>query len=292
VHIPVLQKEILRYLDPKKDENFIDATIGCGGHARIILERNGPQGKLLGIEKDPELFKILKKDFSEKEWQKRLILVNDSYLNLEEIVKKYKFPKADGILFDLGLSTWHLKESGRGFSFQKDEPLDMRYDPKEPETAEKILNYRSFAEIEKILREYGEEPFAEQIARNIVISRSLKPIQSTFQLVEILRKTLPSWYQRQKRHFATRTFQALRIAVNGELNNLEKVLPKTLNLLEKKGRLVVVSFHSLEDRIVKNFFKQEKRLKILTKKPIKPQYEEIRKNPSCRSAKLRAAILN
>ena len=290
MHIPVLQKEVLKYLDPKPNDNFIDATIGFCGHTFLILERNSPNGKILGIEKDPEIFKILKKKFSGKKFEKRLVLLNDSYVNLKELVKKNKFQKVRGILFDLGMSTWHLKESGRGFSFQRNETLDMRYSQNNPETAEKILNYRSLAEIEKILKDYGEESFARQISKNIVSFRSFKPIKTTFQLIEIIKRSVPGWYRSQKKHFATCTFQALRIAVNDELNNLERVLPQSLDVLNEGGRLVVISFHSLEDRIVKNFFQNSSELKILTKKPIIPTQKEIKINPSSRSAKLRAGL--
>lgn len=296
MHIPVLKKEVLEYLNPKPNENFIDATIGFGGHTSVILERNKPKGKVLGIEADHEFCKLVKKEFSEKPYQaeirERFILVNDSYINLKEIVKKYKFQPLKGILFDLGMSSWHLKESGRGFSFQKNEPLDMRYNQKNLETAERILNYRSFFEIEKILREYGEEEFSQKIAGNIVATRKLKPIRTTSQLVEIVKKSVPFWYRKQKRHFATFTFQALRIEVNDELNNLEKSLPQTLDVLAKGGRLVIISFHSLEDRIVKNFFlsKESYELDILTKKPVIPTNQEVKINPSSRSAKLRAAV--
>ena len=297
VHIPVLQKEVLKYLDPKPNENFIDCTIGEEGHTLAILERNKPGGKVLGIEWDTELYKNLSNSDIN-----RLILVNDSYVNLEEIVEREKFQPVSGILFDLGLSSWQLEKSGRGFSFQKDEPLDMRYHvthfPRSWETcyevtAGKIVNEFSEEEIERILRNYGEEKFAKRIAKAIVISRKVKPIKSTFQLVEIIKRATPSWYWHQKIRFATRTFQALRIAVNGELSNLKKVLPQALKILEVGGRLVIISFHSLEDRVVKNFFKENSQkglIKILTKKPIRPSSEEIRINPRSRSAKLRAAI--
>jgi len=287
MHIPVLQKEVLEYLDPKPNENFIDATVGEAGHTVAILEKNQPRGKVLGIEWDPELYKkLLKSDID------RLTLVNDSFVNLKEIVKRVKFRQLSGILFDLGLSSWHLEESGRGFSFLKNEPLDMRYNPQNSLTAEKIVNYWAASEIEKILKTYGEERFAPRIAETFVSFRRIKPIKTTLQLVEIIKKTVPSWYQHKKIHFATRTFQALRIAVNDELNNLEKTLPQAIEILKPGGRLVVISFHSLEDRIVKNFLKEKSKeniLKILTKKPIRPSGEEIIKNPRSRSAKLRAA---
>ena len=283
-HIAVLQKEVIQYLDPKPNENFIDATIDGGGHATIILEKNGPRGEVLGIEIDKQLFRSLKtKD--------RLVLVNDSYLNLKEIVERKKFRKIAGILFDLGMSSWHLEESGRGFSFLRNEPLDMRYHSQSPLTAKKIVNYYSFVEIEKILREYGQEKFSQRIAKEIIESREIQPLKTTWQLAEIVRKAVPVNYERGRINPATRAFQAIRIAVNDELNNLKKVLPQALEILDKNGRLVIISFHSLEERIVKNFFRENKDfLKILTKKPINPSLEEIKNNPRSRSAKLRAAI--
>jgi 16S rRNA (cytosine1402-N4)-methyltransferase len=298
MHIPVLQKEVIKYLDPKPNENFIDCTIGEGGHTLAILEKNKPNGKVLGIEIDPQLYENLKAS----EIKNRLILVNDSFVNLKKIVEKYKFKSVNGILFDLGLSSWHLEKSGRGFSFQKNEPLDMRYyvmhfrrssNLYDKLTAEKILNEWPEKEIEKILKEYGQERFAKKISKKIIEERKAKPIKTTFQLVEIIKKATPIWSHHKRMHFATRTFQALRIAVNDELENLKKVLPRALEILERNGRLVVISFHSLEDRVVKNFLKENSKkyfLKILTKKPIIPSLEEIKRNPRSRSAKLRAAI--
>jgi len=289
MHITVLQKEVIEYLRPKPNENFIDTTFGEGGHSLAILERNKPEGKVLGIELDPILYQKL-----EERKVERLVLVNDSYTNLKEIVEKYNFKPVQGILFDLGMSSWHLEKSGRGFSFQKDEALDMRYGPQQnPLTAQEILNRWPEKEIERILGEYGEERFARRIAREIIGARKKNPIRRTGQLVEIIKRAIPKKYQRQKIHPATRTFQALRIAVNDELANLEKALPQALEVLGKEGRIVIISYHSLEDRIVKNFFKENAKKglwQILTKKPIIPTAEELQKNPRARSAKLRAII--
>jgi len=286
MHIPILQKEVIQYLDPKPNENFIDCTIGEAGHALAILEKTEPKGKILGIDADPEQIENCKLKIGNL--KKRVTLVCDNYANLREIVKKYKFRPIHGILFDLGMSSWHLEESKRGFSFQRNEPLDMRYNPQNPLTAEKVVNLWSKSEIDKILREYGEERFAEKIAQEIINQRKLKPIKRTFQLVEIIKKTTPSWYQHGRISPATRTFQALRIAVNDELENLKEVLPQTLEVLKPEGKLAIISFHSLEDRIAKNFFRDEKKLKILTKKPLGPTLSEIKINPRSRSAKLRA----
>jgi len=286
MHIPVLQKEVIQYLDPKSNENFIDCTVGEGGHALAILEKTAPKGKILGIDADPEIIKSLK-------LSSRIILVCDSFVNLKEVVEKTRFKSVQGILFDLGLSSWHLEESKRGFSFQRNEPLDMRYNPRSPLTAARIVNYYSFQEIEKILKEYGEERFAQEIAKEIITIRKIKPIETTFQLAEIIKRATPRWYHWKKIHPATRTFQALRIAVNDELNNLRKTLPQTIEILKPGGRLVVISFHSLEDRIVKYFYREQasvNRLKILTKKPVTPSKEEMKINPRSRSAKLRACL--
>jgi len=290
MHIPVLQKEVLEYLSPKPNENFIDATIGEGGHTLGILRKNKPKGKVLGIEIDPQMYQRLKTQM--KKFLKRLILVNDSYVNLKEIVKRYRF-KANGILFDLGMSSWHIEESGRGFTFQKDERLDMRYDPKNYLTAEKIVNRYKKREIERILREYGGERFAKRIAKKICERRKIEPIKTTFQLKEIIKRAFPRKYKWGRIHYATRTFQALRIAVNNELENLRKALPQAFEILEPKGKLVVISFHSGEDKIVKEFLKEkakEGNLQILTKKPVRPTPQEIKVNPRSRSARLRVGI--
>ncbi|MCD6500761.1 16S rRNA (cytosine(1402)-N(4))-methyltransferase RsmH [bacterium] len=289
MHIPVLQKEVIEYLDVKPNENFIDATFGLGGHSKEILEKNAPKGKVLGIEIDPELYK--KFSIFNFQFSNRLILVNDSYTNLKKIVREHNFGPVNGILFDLGLSSWHLEKSGRGFSFQREEPLDMRYRKENKNeklkiknlTAGEIVNRWPEKEIERILREYGEERFARRITRKIVETRKKKTIESTGQLVEII----------GSKRFSRKTFQALRIVVNDELENFKKALPQALEVLDKKGRIVVISFHSLEDRIVKNFFKENSKkglLKILTKKPIRPSIKEVQKNPRSRSAKLRGAI--
>ncbi len=294
IHIPVLKKEVLNYLNPKENENFIDATIGEMGHSLGILERNKPNGKVLGIELDPEIIERDKEIIKEKRLERRIILVNDSYVHLKEIVERNNFQSVKGILFDLGISSWHLEQSERGFSFKNNEFLDMRFNPQENRVkAEEIINEWTEEELEKIFREYGEEKFSKRIAKKICQIRQKERIKTTLQLVEVVRKAIPVPFRRQKIHFATRVFQALRIAVNQELKNLEDVLPQALSVLEKGGKIVIISFHSLEDRIVKNFFKNKAKkglLEILTNKPITASLEEIQINPRARSAKLRAAV--
>ena len=288
-HIPVLQKEVLEYLSPKPNQNFIDCTIGGGGHAISIIEKILPEGRLLGIDWDREIIRRLKIKNQKSKIKKNLILTCDNFVNLKEIVERERFKPVYGIIFDLGMSSWHLEESGRGFSFLRNEPLDMRFGVQNELTAEEIVNKWKAKDIEKVLEEYGEERFAKRIAKNIVEIRKFKPIETTFQLLDVIKKAVPGWYQHRKIHFATRTFQALRIAVNDELENLKEVLPQALEILMPGGCLVIISFHSLEDRIVKNFFANQK-FKILTKKPITPSEEEIKINPRSRSAKLRAIL--
>ncbi|HAM95671.1 MAG: Ribosomal RNA small subunit methyltransferase H [Candidatus Azambacteria bacterium GW2011_GWB2_46_37] len=296
MHIPVLPKEVLQYLDPKPNENFIDCTIGEAGHAIEILKKTSPGGKLLGIDLNEDSLKSSEFKIKESGLDgKRIVLANDNFANLKNIAERFNFRPVQGILFDLGISSEELEKSGRGFSFLKDEPLLMTLwkDIKPDDlTAEKIVNNFRTEELEKIFKEYGEERFAGRIAARIAEERKRKRIKTTGELVEIIRKALPAKYKYGKIHFATRTFQALRIATNDELANLEKALVQALNVLSLRGRLAVISFHSLEDRIVKNFLKERQRnnsVKILTKKPVRPGEEEIAGNHRSRSAKLRAA---
>ena len=272
MHIPVLLNEIIEQIESNK--NYVDCTLGFGGHSKEILKKNRPNGKVLGIEIDKEIFEKTIKD-------ERLIAVNDSYVNLEKIVEKHNFKDISGILLDAGMSSYHIDLSGRGFSFNKDEPLLMNYGS--GISAEEIINEYSEDEIERILREYGEEKFSKKIAKKIVEERKRKRIKSTLQLVEIVRKIVP----RSKINPATRTFQAIRIETNKELENLESVLPQALKLLNRSGKLFIISFHSLEDRIVKNFIKNNQ---LELNKPITPSEQEIKSNPRSRSAKLRIIL--
>jgi 16S rRNA (cytosine1402-N4)-methyltransferase len=286
-----MKEEIIRFFNPQPGEDFVDCTVGLGGHAMAILERNKPDGSVLGIDFDSAILENLKRKISGTDLERRLILVCDNFANLETIAKNHGFTGVSGVLFDLGLSSWHLEASGRGFSFWRDEPLDMRYSRQKGDlTAEIIVNTWSLRDIEYVLRVYGEERFAHRIAREIVNSR---PLRTTVDLVMAVERATPAWYHRRKTHFATKTFQALRIAVNNELENLEKALPQALGILRSGGKLAVIAFHSLEDRIVKNFLKAKAKdgaVKILTKKPVRPSKEEIAQNPRARSAKLRAAV--
>lgn len=283
MHKPVLLNEVIEYLDPKPGENFVDCTVGQGGHTNVLLEKIAPNGKVLGIDLDKDKMISMKTD--------RLILVNDNYANLENILEENNFKNINGILLDLGFSSEQLE--GKGMSFLKNELLDMRYCATSQITAVDIVNIWPEEKIERILEDYGEEKFAKQIAREIVIQRKNKKIQTTFDLVEIVNKAVGKKYGFTKIHPATRTFQALRIAVNNELDNLQKVLPQAFSALQNGGKLAVISFHSLEDRIVKNYFKQKEQegsIKLLTKKPVQAQDQEIAENSRSRSAKLRVVI--
>jgi len=290
MHIPVLLKEVIEYLNPQPNENFIDATIGEGGHSLAILKKIAPQGKVLGVELDSAIYETVKNKLKN---EKRLILVNDSYANIKKVVKEKQFQPVNGILFDLGMCSWQIDESKRGFSYLKDEPLDMRFSPKSTLTAAEIVNFWKIEDLERILRDYGEEKYARRIALAIKEDRRKKRIVGTQELVEILKKALPKNYDNYRLHPAVRTFQALRIAVNNELENLKMGLILASEILAPQGKIVVISFHSLEDRIVKIFFRdnaKQNTLKILTKKPITSSQEEIKNNIRSRSAKLRAAL--
>ncbi len=299
-------------MSPRPGENFIDATLGGGGHASAILKATSPDGKLLGIDLNEKAFDAVEKLFSGEDLKNRIIFVHDNFSNLQNIVGKYKFDKIQGIVADLGFSSIELEESGRGFSFLKDEPLIMAYgkspaspglQPASPSqggrgeqivngsTAAQILNGWSEEELSDIFFKYSEEKFSRQIARRIVESRKIKPIVTTFQLVDVIKQATPVWYHHRHIHPATKVFQALRIAVNAELENLEKFLPQAFDALGEGGRLAIISFHSLEDRIVKNFFREKKQqglADILTKKAVRPSVQELKINPRSRSAKMRA----
>lgn len=290
-HTPVLQKEVITFLAPKPNQNIIDATLGLGGHAKLILKKIAPNGRLLGIEWDENALEEAKNNLAD--FGERFQFFKGNFTEIGLIVRDWKVKKIDGILIDLGPSTYQLTDETRGFTFQKDSPLDMRQDKSQKISAYEIVNKFSEKEIRDILYE-GEERFAKQIARKIVENRKV-PIETTFSLIEIIKIATPPSYRydrhsRASRHFATGTFRSLRMAVNHELENLKKVLPQAVSILSPGGRLGIISFHSLEDRIVKHFFQENPNLEIITKKPIIATDEEIKINPSARSAKLRAAI--
>ncbi len=280
-HIPVMAEEVLHWLDPKPNQNFVDGTVGLGGHAALILEKTGPNGRLIAFDRDAGNLAEAKKNLDR--FGDRVTFIHDSYGNLSEYV--HGIPEINGILLDLGFSSVHIEDPTRGFSFQSVGPLDMRYDTRSGVTAEEIVNTWTVGELGSIFRKYGEERHAHKIAERIVEARQNQRIVTTKQLTEIIgKRTGPL-------HPATRVFQALRIAVNDELHELERTLPQTLDILTAGGRLLVISFHSLEDRLVKQFMKAhgDTELTILTKRPLIASEEEIKINPRSRSAKLRVA---
>ena len=299
-HIPVLLREVIRTLAVQPGGRYIDCTLGGGGHAQAILEHSSPGGQLLGIDADPEAIEASTERL--KLFKKSILLVNENFVNLRDICIRYDFFPVHGILFDLGLSSLQLDEGGRGFSFQHDAPLDMRFNPAQTTSAADIINTSSEADLSGLLRKYGEEIHSRQIARRVIQKR---PIQTTGELAYIIEQAVGG--RRGKIHPATRTFQALRIAVNHEMQNLESALKQAVSLLGFGGRLAVISYHSLEDRIVKQLLQRESRdcicppeviqcvcghkasLKIITRKIIYPSLAEIEMNPRSRSAKLRAA---
>lgn len=287
-HIPVLLKESIKFLNPSGRKVYVDATLGGGGHTKAILDKC--QGcKVIGIDQDEEALKETEENL--KSYKDRLITVFDNFRNLKNILKDLGMEKVSGILVDLGPSNIQLQDPKRGFSFLSDGPLDMRMDSKQAFKASDIVNNWPQNSLVKILRDLGEERYALSITRQILKERERKPITTTLQLVDIIRKATPPKYRFSKRiHFATNTFRALRMVVNDELQALKEFLNILPEVLDKKGRVVIISFHSLEDRTVKNFFKNNTdKLKILTKKPIRPSEQEINANPKSRSAKLRVA---
>ncbi len=310
-HIPVLLNEVIENLQPQANQNFIDCTLGGGGHARAILEKTGPRGKLLAIDLNEDTFEKAKINLNK--YTQRTIYCRENFSKLKEIYdEQFSLHKINGILLDLGFSSLELEDKGRGFSFQIDGPLDMRYDSRQSLTAEEIINTWSFENLKKVIQEYGQERLAHEITKKILSSRLNKKITKTKNLVEVILLAFREKLKTDKevpwiggKHPATKTFQALRIAVNDEINNLKKVLPQAIDLLEPGGRLAVISFHSLEDRIVKNYFRDEAKdchcppeavvcicehipkIKLITKKPIKPSEKEIKINPRARSAVMR-----
>lgn len=298
--MPVLLKEVVESLELKSGMNIIDCTLGDGGHSEQILEATAPQGKLLGIDADPESLLRAKKYLHR--FGDRVLYVRSNFSNLAQVMRDTSFGPVNGVIIDLGWSSPQFEERGRGFSFQnKDEPLDMRYDVRSEEngggkTAADIVNTISEEELERLFREYGEEQAAKDIAKAIVEQRKKKKFERVGDLVDailaVFRKKLGTnkevpWVGGL--HPATKIFQALRIAVNDELGVIEKVLPEAVAILAPGGRLAVITFHSLEDRIVKHFFKAKdsKTIRIITKKPITAGEEEHANNPRARSAKLR-----
>ncbi|NIS63126.1 MAG: 16S rRNA (cytosine(1402)-N(4))-methyltransferase RsmH [Proteobacteria bacterium] len=288
-HFPVLVEEVLEFLQPHPDGIYVDGTLGGAGHAIKILERSSPTGRLIGVDRDKEAIEEARKRL--KPYEGRTTIVHGNFSDLRELLTKLNISKVDAILLDLGVSYQQLTDAKRGFSFQSEGPLDMRMDRTEGEPASKLINTLSQGELEGILRRYGEGRWARRIAKAIVRHRQKTPIATTTQLRDIISRAV----LKPPRHIhpATKAFQAIRIAVNDELNNLGRLIREGIPLVKSRGRLCIISFHSLEDRIVKETFRHYERspqlLTIITKKPIAPSKREIAENPRARSAKLRVA---
>jgi len=305
VHKPVLLEEVIKYLDPKPNVDFVDGTLGGGGHTEAILQMTSPNGRVLAFDWDGSAIERSQKRLSD--FGNRVIYINNSYTKIKDTLVQYEkdFKKIGGVLLDLGLSSDQLQNSGRGFSFQTNEPLDMRFDVlNNPLKAYDIVNGWTVDEITDILKEYGEEKFARKIAQAIVKERSNKLIETSQELAGLIYKIYPMM-PRQRIHPATRTFQALRMAVNHEVENIKNFLQNIHEVMPVGCRLAIISFHSIEDRLVKDYFRQEStdclcppeipvcrcnhqaKFKLLTKKPIVPTEAEIQENFRCRSAKMR-----
>ncbi|AGB19401.1 16S rRNA (cytosine(1402)-N(4))-methyltransferase RsmH [Thermoanaerobacterium thermosaccharolyticum] len=301
-HESVLLNETIEYLKVKPDGVYVDGTLGGGGHSYEILRRL-PKGRLIAIDRDMDALHAASmrlKDFN------NVTFVHDNYKNIKNILKNIDIERIDGAILDLGVSSYQLDEVKRGFSYMHDAPLDMRMDKESALTAEHVVNNYSEDDIAKILFDYGEEKWAKRIAKFIVEERKKRPIKTTFQLVDIIKKAVPASKRRTGPHPAKRTFQAIRIEVNDELKGLDSAIDDFIDVMNPNGRIAIITFHSLEDRIVKNMYKKLENpctcpknlpctcgkkpvIKIITKKPVTPNKEELETNPRSRSAKLRVA---
>jgi 16S rRNA (cytosine1402-N4)-methyltransferase len=289
-HTPVLLNEVIRFLAPQPGEFFIDGTVNGGGHAQAILEKVGPKGKLLGVDWDPEALARCRQKLGERS---NVMLVQGNFADISGILERGKLGRANGLLLDLGFSSHQTDVSGRGFSFMKDEPLQMTYDPQRL-PASSALAQLSEKELAEVLAMFGQERYARRIARAIKEAKRRSSIRTSGELVRVVAGAVPKGYERGRIHPATRTFQALRMFVNDELSNIALALEAIPKILTQGGRVAVISFHSLEDGTVKRIFRElasRGALRIVTKKPVRPAEKEISENPRSRSARLRAATV-
>ena len=302
-HRPVMVEEVLEFLGPRKGEVIVDGTLGAGGHAEAILERITPGGRLIGIDRDPEA--IARAEERLGKMAEAVSYYCENFRSLLSVLDAEGIEKVDGVLLDLGVSSMQLDDPERGFSFRGDGPLDMRMGPDEQRTAADIVNQDSEDELTRILYRFGEERWARRIAQFIVEARERRPVRTTGELAKIVENAVPAGARRGRKHPARKTFQALRIAVNHELEDLKEGIAEGIGSLAPSGRIVVLAYQSLEDRIVKSTFNSLARgsdyppghpldkppiLEVLTRKPVRPTPEEIEENPRCGSAKLRAAL--
>ncbi|GLC32386.1 16S rRNA (cytosine(1402)-N(4))-methyltransferase RsmH [Clostridium omnivorum] len=303
-HVSVLLNECIDALNIKEDGIYVDCTLGGAGHSSEIVKRLSPKGKLIGIDQDKNALEASKKRLAEYD---NVIYVHNNFYNIKEVLDELNIEGVDGILMDLGVSSHQLDEGERGFSYMKDAPLDMRMNRDSNFSAYNVINNYSEEELTRVIRDFGEEKFARRIAKFIVDRRGEKPIETTYELVDIIKAAIPAKARREGPHPAKRTFQAIRIEVNNELGILDRAIEDGAAKLNKDGRIAVITFHSLEDRIIKNKYKQlenpctcpkefpvcicgkKPEIKIITRKPIEPSEIEVEENPRSRSAKLRVA---
>ena len=302
-HISVLLDETIDGLDIKPDGIYVDGTLGGGGHSYEILKRLSPKGRLIGIDQDREALKAAGERL--KEFENQITLVRSNYCEIDKVLKELNVEKVDGILLDIGVSSYQLDNLERGFSYKSDAPLDMRMDTRQELTAADVVNTYSENELFKIIKDYGEDKFAKNIAKHIVLARKEKPLETTKELSEVIKRAIPMKVQAKGGHPAKKTFQAIRIEVNQELTVLKESIDKMIDLLKPNGRICIITFHSLEDRIVKTKFRENEnpctcppnfpvcvcgkksKGKVITRKPIIPSEDEIEENKRAKSSKLR-----
>ena len=302
-HISVLLDETIDGLDIKPDGIYVDGTLGGGGHSYEILKRLSPKGRLIGIDQDGEALKAAGERL--KEFENQITLVRSNYCEIDKVLKELNVEKVDGILLDIGVSSYQLDNLERGFSYKSDAPLDMRMDTRQELTAADVVNTYSENELFKIIKDYGEDKFAKNIAKHIVLARKEKPLETTKELSEVIKRAIPMKVQAKGGHPAKKTFQAIRIEVNQELTVLKESIDKMIDLLKPNGRICIITFHSLEDRIVKTKFRENEnpctcppnfpvcfcgkksKGKVITRKPIIPSEDEIEENKRAKSSKLR-----
>ena len=302
-HISVLLDETIDCLDIKPDGIYVDGTLGGGGHSYEILRRLSPKGRLIGIDQDGEALKAAGERL--KKFENQITLVRSNYCEIDKVLKELNVEKVDGILLDIGVSSYQLDNLERGFSYKSDAPLDMRMDTRQELTAADVVNTYSENELFKIIKDYGEDKFAKNIAKHIVLARKEKPLETTKELSEVIKRAIPMKVQAKGGHPAKKTFQAIRIEVNQELTVLKESIDKMIDLLKPNGRICIITFHSLEDRIVKTKFRENEnpctcppnfpvcvcgkksKGKVITRKPIIPSEDEIEENKRAKSSKLR-----
>ena len=284
-HVPVMLDQVIGWLDPVPGAVIVDGTVGGGGHSRALVQRVGPEGLVIALDRDPAAIAAVERNLAGMPVK----LAQADFADLPEILQQTGITMVDGVLLDLGLSSDQLADEKRGFSFSSSGPLDLRFDPLSGESARRLVNRLSARKLAEVIYRYGEERYSRRIAREIVRRRREKPIETALELAELVRRCVPRSPGGRRIDPATRTFQALRIAVNHELKSLEIALQRVPDCLRPKARLAVISFHSLEDRRVKEAFRDDPRLRALTPKPVRPEMEEVNRNPRASSAKLRVA---